>query len=153
MEFFEITKDDEALIENNLCRSFYAVGISGNIAGILSEKAMGKESEKFNVDFYVKDGDLIGQEFGINAVVAAFPGHTKGLIGIYHNEDLYVGDTVMNYVYPSYPYICESPKEARISINKIHLFKPRRLFFGHGTPIKTAHNKQYQNLFSSKIIM
>lgn len=146
-------KDDEALAENNLCRSFYAVGICGNIAGILSEKQMRQESESFDVDFYLKDGDLIGKEYGIDAVVVGFSGHTRGSIGIYHNEDLYVGDAVMNYVYPSYPYICESPKEARISINKIHLFKPRRLFFGHGTPIKTAHNKQYQNLFSSKIIM
>lgn len=146
-------REDEALSKDNLCRGFYAAGVSGYITGVLSEKKMSSEIEPFKVDIYPEDGERIGEKLGSDTVVVTLPGHTRGSIGLLNNQDLYVGDAVMNYFYPNFPYICESPKETRASINKIHTFKPKRLFFGHGKPIKTEHNPKYINLFSKNIIM
>ena len=146
-------KEDESLTKDNLCRGFYAAGISGSVCGVLSQKSMSRQAETFVVDRYIDDGDIIRTEAGVEIKVIALPGHTRGSVGFYHNGDLYLGDAVFNYIYPSFPYICESPKESRNSISKIHTLKPKRLFFGHGKPLKTEHNNQYINLFSKNIIM
>ena len=146
-------KDDEALAKDNLCRGFYAAGISGTICGVLSQKTMGIQADTFEITRYITDGDIIGEEAGVEIKVVSLPGHTRGSLGFYHNGDFYVGDAVFNYIYPSFPYVCESPSESRKSIEKIHTFRPKRLFFGHGEPLTTGHNKKYINLFSKNIIM
>lgn len=148
-----MSRYDIKLAENNLCRPFYTVGISGKVSKLISKKSMSKQAECFAVDYLIGDGDVIGREAGVEVKVVSLQGHTKGSIGFLYNGDLYVGDAVSNHIQPCFPYMCESPKEARKSIEKIHTIRPKRIFFGHGEPLATEHNPKYMNLFRKNILM
>ena len=148
-----MSKDDELLAEDNLCRPFYSVGATGKVVAALSRKTMSKRSELFEVSIYLEDNMELGKDFGADCKAVKLDGHTKGSFGFLNGTDLYLGDAAMNYIVPSFPAICESPKEARKSIEKIHTIRPQRIFFGHGEPISTEHNPKYMNLFRKNILM
>ena len=148
-----INKADYPLISDNLKRHFYTSGALGRIAAAMSKKTMEQKAEKFKVTRFVSDGDVIGSKYGIPCFIVGLDGHTKGSVGVYFGDDLYVGDAVMNVPYPSFPYICESPKAARATIDKINVIRPKRIMCGHGDIISTEHNKAYANLFSRSNIL
>lgn len=147
-----MTEADYELAKNNMSRSFYACGLSGQLISSAAFKIMKRQAEEFKVNF-IHDGHILATKYGIPCYIIDLEGHTKGSIGVYYAEDLYVGDAVMNVVYPSFPYICESPKAARRSIERFKNINPKRLLFTHGEPIETKHNKAYLNLFSKHVIM
>lgn len=142
-----MSQKDIKLSRDNNIRKIYRLGFIGNFIYTISNRTFQKMSDTFNVDYYVEDGMKIGEELGINAYAVALGGHTKGSFGIMHNNDLYCGDALMNFVSPSMPYLCESPKNAKESLAKIKTLKPNRIFFGHGIPISTDDNTIYKNMF------
>lgn len=141
-----ISKDDELLAEDNLCRHFYSVGAAGKVVAALSKKPMSQRSELFEVSIYLEDGMELGKNFGADCKAIKLDGHTKGSFGFISGTDLYLGDAAMNYISPSFPAICESPKAARASLEKIKAFKTERIFFGHGSPIET-NSASYRRMF------
>ncbi len=141
-----MSKYDEALAEDNLCRNFYSVGATGKLVAALSKKTMSKRSELFEVSIYLEDGMELGKEFDADCKAIKLDGHTKGSFGFMNGTDLYLGDAAMNYIVPSFPVICESPKAARASLEKIKTLKTERIFFGHGSPIETK-SAAYRRMF------
>lgn len=141
-----MSREDEFLAENNLCRKFYSVGATGKLVAALSKKSMSKRSELFEVSIYLEDGMKLGEDFGADCKAVKLDGHTKGSFGFISGTDLYLGDAAMNYISPSFPAICESPKAARASLEKIKAFKTERIFFGHGSPIET-NSASYRRMF------
>lgn len=141
-----MSKDDELLAEDNLCRHFYSVGAAGKVVAALSKKPMSNRSELFEVNIYLEDGMELGKDFGADCKAIRLDGHTKGSFGFMNGTDLYLGDAAMNYLKPSFPLICESPKAARASLEKIKKLKTKRIFFGHGEPIET-NSAEYRRMF------
>ncbi len=140
-----MSKEDVPLVDNNLCRKFYTSGALGRIVGNLSKRSMSGYAKMFVPDIYAADG----MEIGAGAKIVTLGGHTRGSVGVLHGENLYIGDAAMNFIFPSFPCICESPAEARKSLDKVRLLHPERIFFGHGKPLEC--DKQallYNNLFS-----
>lgn len=141
-----MSRYDELLAEDNLCRHFYSVGAAGKIVAALSKKTMSQRSELFEVSIYLEDGMELGKDFGADCKAVKLDGHTKGSFGFLNGTDLYLGDAAMNYIKPSFPLICESPKAARASLEKIKTLKTGRIFFGHGEPIETK-SAAYRRMF------
>lgn len=139
-------KYDEALAEDNLCRNFYSVGAAGKAVAALSKKAMSDRLELFAVSIHLEDGMELGRDFGADCKAVKLDGHTKGSFSFLNGTDLYLGDAAMNYIAPAFPAICESPKAARASLNKIKAMKTERIFFGHGSPIETK-SAAYRRMF------
>ncbi len=125
---------DIGLAENNLLHKIYAVNAMGKILLTASKKLLNTQSEQFDVGILLEDGMDIGQEFGVECKAIQFDGHTRGSFGFLCGKDLYIGDAAMNYIKPGFPSICESPKAARVSIEKVKTLSPERIFFGHGNP-------------------
>ncbi len=138
---------DLALSRHNLMHRIYPVGIRGKVILSASQKLMGQSTESFAVNIFPEDGVALGEKYGIECKAVKLDGHTKGSFGIMQGRDLYVGDALMNFVYPSSSLICESPKAARESLYKIAALSPERIFFGHGKPIETG-SRAYEKLLN-----
>ena len=141
-----MSNDDMKLADDNLCRKFYSVGAAGKVVAVLSKKTMSQKAETFAVSVFLEDGMELGKEFGADCKAVRLDGHTKGSFGFLSGTDLYIGDAAMNYITPSFPAICESPKAARASLEKIRMLKTERIFFGHGEPIETK-SAAYRRMF------
>lgn len=141
-----MSNDDMKLADDNLCRKFYSVGAAGKAVAVLSKKTMSQKAETFAVSVFLEDGMELGKEFGADCKAVRLDGHTKGSFGFLSGTDLYIGDAAMNYITPSFPAICESPKAARASLEKIRTLKTERIFFGHGSPIETK-SAAYRRMF------
>ena len=147
-----MSADDVSLAENSSSRKFYPVGIKGQIMKTVISRSKHNMPEHFHTDIFLTDGMDIGKEYGIDDCKAIkLDGHTKGSFGILHGKDLYIGDAAMNYGAPSFPAICESPKAARNSLEKVREIAPERIFFGHGAPIE-GKGPKYRNMFSKKFL-
>lgn len=138
--------DDMMLADNNLCRHFYSVGAVGKAVAALSKKIMSQKAEVFAVSIFLEDGMELGKEFGAECKAVKLDGHTKGSFGFLSGTDLYIGDAAVNFISPAFPPICESPKAARNTLNKIRTLKAERIFFGHGVPIETK-SAAYRKMF------
>ena len=138
---------DIALSRHNLMHKAYPIGVRGKLLHAASQKLMGQRAESFAADIFPEDGAVIGEEYGIECKAVKLDGHTKGSFGIMQGRDLYVGDALMNFVMPTSPLICESPKAARETLYKIAELSPERIFFGHGKPIE-AGSFGYKKLFA-----
>lgn len=125
---------DMRLAGNNTVHKLYPVGLMGRAVSAASKKIMSKAAEQFNINIFLEDGMNIGESLGVDCKAVCLDGHTKGSFGFLCGGDLYVGDAVMNFVYPSFPAICESPRAARDSLEKIKILSPKRIFYGHGSP-------------------
>ncbi|MBQ8176400.1 MAG: MBL fold metallo-hydrolase [Oscillospiraceae bacterium] len=141
-----MSNDDMKLADDNLCRKFYSVGAAGKAVAVFSKKTMAKKVETFAVSIFLEDGMELGKEFGADCKAVKLDGHTKGSFGFLNGTDLYLGDAAMNYIAPAFPAICESPKAARASLNKIKTLKTERIFFSHGSPIETK-SAAYRRMF------
>lgn len=137
---------DTGLTRNNMRHKIYSVGIRGAAVAAVSKPRMKEKAEGFGIDVFLEDDMVIGNELGIECKAIQLDGHTRGSFGILCGGDLYVGDAAVNFVYPSFSVMCESPKAARASLEKIKSLSPKRIFFGHGMPIESG-TKEYRRMF------
>ena len=132
---------DMKLARDNNIHRFYGIGAAGKLLAAASKKGMEKtRAESFGIDVFLDDGMPLGEVFGADCTAVRLDGHTKGSFGVLCGSDLYVGDAAMNFIGPSFPLICESPKAARKSLERIRALKPKRIFFGHGKPVEAGTN-------------
>lgn len=137
---------DLALSRNNRLHKVYFTGLRGKVIWEASQKLFDSKSDSFAVKIFPEDAAAIGEEYGLNCKAVKLDGHTKGSFGVMHGRDLYVGDALMNFVYPSSSLICESPRAAKETLYKIAALSPERIFFGHGKPVE-AGSRAYRKLF------
>lgn len=130
-------KDDLELIESNSNQSLSARTFLGKIILSASLKGFSEVRMKaFTPSVFLKDGDDLA-EYGINAKVVGFPGHTKGSIGIdVEEKELIVGDALMNMFYPTVSLLYNDEKAMLDSAAKITGFGKRIIYFGHGRPVQ-----------------
>ncbi|MBP1547979.1 MAG: MBL fold metallo-hydrolase [Oscillospiraceae bacterium] len=133
-----ISPYDMRLARDNTCRPYYITNPLGHIMKNRTEMTMHTHITKFSPTIYAEEGmDL--SPYGIDGVIVDLQGHTRGSIGILCKScagyDLYAGDAVMNIPVPSMPMICESPKKARETMERIITLAPDRILCGHGSPI------------------
>ncbi len=138
---------DMKLARNNGIHKLYTVGLMGKIVMAASEKLFKHTAEPFGIDIFLDDGMSVGESFGAECKAVRLDGHTRGSFGFLSGGDFYIGDAAMNFLYPDFTAICESPKAARESLKKIKDIHPKRIFFGHGKPIE-AGTKEYRRMFS-----
>ncbi|MGN0599831.1 MAG: MBL fold metallo-hydrolase [Oscillospiraceae bacterium] len=148
-----MSKADHELILGNSDRNVFSVGLTGAALSFLEERKKRKPVEQFDVHKYIDENSDVSSELGTECRVYSAEGHTKGSLAYLFGSDLYIGDAVMNVLYPCFPAICESPKRARSFITRLKEIAPERILFAHGEPIRTHDNKLYLNLFSKNIIM
>ncbi|MCH5192815.1 MAG: MBL fold metallo-hydrolase [Oscillospiraceae bacterium] len=142
---------DIALARNNKIHKLYRTGARGFVIMAASKMTFLSKSESFETNIFLEDGLPIGDICGIEDCTAVrLEGHTKGSFGILHGNDLYVGDAAMNFVSPSFPAICESPRAARETLNFIRQLMPDRVFFGHGSPVMGG-SPEYNKMFDMTI--
>lgn len=78
--------------------------------------------------------------FGIPAKVISLPGHTQGSIGLdVMEKDLIVGDALMNMFYPTVSMLYNDKTAMLESVDKISQLGDRKLYFGHGKPVKNRN--------------
>ena len=141
---------DMKLARDNSIHKLYSVGAAGKLlkAVSTSPKILREtRAESLGTDIFLDDGMSLGEDFGADCTAVKLDGHTKGSYGVLCGSDLYVGDAAMNFVRPSFPLICESPKAAGKSLERIRAIKPKRIFFGHGKPVEEGTN-EYRKLFA-----
>jgi glyoxylase-like metal-dependent hydrolase (beta-lactamase superfamily II) len=94
------------------------------------------ESERFEPDIYLEDGDNLSQ-FGIKAKVLSIPGHSQGSIGILTNAgDLFCGDLFESTKDPGLNSLMDDPTAAGLSVQKIKSLDVGTVYPGHGTPFQ-----------------
>ena len=85
-------------------------------------------------DIWLCDGQSLA-EYGINAKVAALPGHTRGSIGIVTGDgDFFVGDAAFNILRPSGSLVYENRALMEQSLDVILRSGAKMLYPGHGKP-------------------
>lgn len=128
--------DDYKLSKNNSIHNIYVNSFLGNFLRFTSLKALKKvTTENFEPDIFFSDGDSLNK-FGLDARIIHIPGHTKGSIGVLLNKnELIVGDTFMNVIYPTEALIVEDIDMLRKSVLKVSLLDIRLLYPGHGKEI------------------
>ena len=89
--------------------------------------------ELFDPIIYLKNGDDLS-EYGIAAKVVELPGHTKGSIGIEIEDNLFVGDALMNIFYPTVSMLHVDEQEMISSAKYISELGEKTIYFGHGKP-------------------
>ena len=90
-------------------------------------------------DIFLEDGDSLS-EYGVDASIIALPGHTDGSIGIdVENKGLIVGDALMNMFYPTVSMLYNDKTSMLESVDKISQLGERKIYFGHGKPIKNRN--------------
>ena len=85
-------------------------------------------------DVLLEDGaDL--SSYGLEARTILLPGHSPGSLGIVTPEqDVFVGDLLVNYAVPSQPiYLSDSDAWQR-SVERLRGLAPRTIYVGHGEP-------------------
>lgn len=70
----------------------------------------------------------------MDAKVVELPGHTKGSIGIEVENNLFVGDALMNMFYPTVSMLYADEQEMLSSVKYISELRDKTIYFGHGKP-------------------
>lgn len=89
--------------------------------------------EVFDPIIYLKNGDDLS-EYGIAAKVVELLGHTKGSIGVEIEDNLFVGDALMNMFYPTVSMLYVDEQEMLLSAKYISELGEKTIYFGHGKP-------------------
>ena len=87
----------------------------------------------FEPKIYLENDDDLS-EYGIAAKVVELPGHTKGSIGIKVDDNLFVGDALMNMFYPTLSMLYADEQEMLSSAEYISELGDKTIYFGHGKP-------------------
>ena len=127
-----INKNDMDLIPDNRKQSLLAKTLLGKIVLSVSLSSFEMDSlEVFDPIIYLKNGDDLG-EYGIAAKVVELPGHTKGSIGIEIEDNLFVGDALMNMFYPTVSMLYVDEQEMLSSAKHISELGDKTIYFGQG---------------------
>ncbi len=143
-----MSRYDVPLIKDNLCRTHYFTNPLESAAYLGEKKRMGIPAEYFVPDIFVNEGDRLC-DLGVDDIllkseIVTLDGNTRGSIGILNGNDLYCGNAASFTPAYSWPMICESPRAAKRTLEKIKKMAPERLFFGRGLsdilrfPLRTA---------------
>lgn len=129
-----INKNDMDLIPDNRKQSLLAKTLLGKIVLSVSLSSFEMDSlEVFDPIIYLKNGDDLS-EYGIAAKVVELPGHTKGSIGVETEDNLFVGDALMNMFYPTVSMLYVDEQEMLLSAKYISELGEKTIYFGHGKP-------------------
>ena len=129
-----INKNDMDLITDNRKQSLLAKTLLGKIVLSVSLSSFEMDSlEVFDPIIYLKNGDDLS-EYGIAAKVVELPGHTKGSIGVEIEDNLFVGDALMNMFYPTVSMLYVDEQEMLLSAKYISELGEKTNYFGHGKP-------------------
>ena len=129
-----INKNDMDLITDNRKQSLLAKTLLGKIVLSVSLSSFEMDSlEVFDPIIYLKNGDDLS-EYGIAAKVVELPGHTKGSIGVEIEDNLFVGDALMNMFYPTVSMLYVDEQEILLSAKYISELGEKTIYFGHGKP-------------------
>jgi len=131
-----IHEADYGLIKDKLAEPILAHTFLGKIIMKLSQKGFETaEIEPFEPVF-IKNGDSLNK-YGIPALIIGLPGHTKGSIGVkVGGNDIFVGDALMNIMYPSKSPLYGDRAVMEQSATKISTLGDMTIHFGHGKPAK-----------------
>lgn len=132
-----ISKEDEALITNNMNQSLSTKTLLGKLILFLSLKSFQNDVIPFfKASIFLSEGDSLS-EYGVRAKIIALPGHTNGSIGLdIEKEGIIVGDALMNMFYPTLSMLYHNYEQMIESANKISKFGNRKIYFGHGKPVQ-----------------
>lgn len=129
-----MNKKDMDLILDNRKQYLLAKTLLGKIVLSVSLSSFEKDSlEVFEPILYLKNGDDLS-EYGIAAKTVELPGHTKGSIGIEIEDNLFVGDALMNMFYPTVSMLYVDEQEMLSSAKYISELGEKTIYFGHGKP-------------------
>ena len=130
-------KADDELFESYDKQTLKWYGLTGRIVLNLSLKVLRETKvERPSNIIYIKEGDTLNQ-YGINAKIIELPGHTNGSIGVdVEEKHLLVGDAMDNWVFPALGHLYYNMEDIKRSYYKIQALGQRRIYFGHGKPIK-----------------
>ena len=93
-----------------------------------------KKADRFTPDIFLVDGEDLS-DYGFNAKVIHFPGHSKGSIGfITSNGDLFCGDLLENIKKPVQGSLVDNKDEFKASISKLKEIPVKKIYPGHGKP-------------------
>jgi len=129
-------KADCGLIRDNMEEPMFAHTLLGKISlSFIKSSLKHDKAELFQPDVFLNDGDTL-DAYGIRATVIGLPGHTKGSIGIITGDsDIFVGDALMNLVFPAKSLLYGNQADMYESAAKISTFKDATVYFGHGKPV------------------
>lgn len=131
-----MAKEDVELIENNIRQPLYAHTLLGKLVLAISIDSFHHDFiETFEPDVLLKDGDTLDQ-YGIPAKIIALPGHTKGSIALEVEDQLIVGDALMNMFYPTVSMLYNNKEDMLNSARKISQMGDKKIYFGHGKPVQ-----------------
>lgn len=129
-----MNKKDLNLIPDNRKQALFAKTFLGKIVLSVSLSSFEKDSlEVFEPKIYLENDDDLS-EYGIAAKVTELPGHTKGSIGIKVDDNLFVGDALMNMFYPTLSMLYADEQEMLSSAEYISELGDKTIYFGHGKP-------------------
>lgn len=129
-----MSEKDKNLIPDNKKQSLMANTFLGKIVLAVSLSSFEKDSlEVFEPDIYLKDGNNLSA-YGINAKVIELPGHTEGSIGVEIENNLFVGDALMNMFYPAVSLLYVNKQEMLSNAKYISELGEKIIYFGHGKP-------------------
>lgn len=129
-----MNKNDMNLIPDNRKQALFAKTFLGKIVLSVSLSSFEKDSlEVFEPIIYLENDDDLS-EYGIAAKVVELPGHTKGSIGIEADDNLFVGDALMNMFYPTVSMLYADEQEMLSSAKYISKLGDKTIHFGHGKP-------------------
>jgi len=130
-------KADHDLLLDNMNEPMFAHTLLGKFVRAQSIKSFQQDAiEPFEPGLFLDDGDRL-DDYGVEATVIGLPGHTKGSIGLLVGEsDLFVGDTLMNLVYPQRSLLYGNREELDRSVDKINALVGTTIHFGHGASMK-----------------
>lgn len=131
---------DMNLIPDNRKQSLLAKTFLGKIVLSVSLSSFEKDSlEMFEPTIYLKNGDDLSG-YGIDAQIVELPGHTKGSVGVQIEDNLFVGDALMNMFYPTISMLYTDEREMLKSAKYISELGEKTIYFGHG---KQKRNRKW----------
>lgn len=131
-----MSEKDRNLIPDSRKQSLSAKTFLGKIVLMVSLTSFEKDSlEMFEPNIYLKSGDDLS-DYGIDAKIVELPGHTKGSIGVKIEDNLFVGDALMNMFYPTISMLYIDKEEMLKSAKYISELGEKMICFGHGKPKK-----------------
>lgn len=135
-----MNRADIPLLKDNMLQSLSAHDLLGRVVLAASEKSFYKDKiPVFVPEVSLNDGYSL-DIFGIPAKVISLPGHTQGSIGLdVMEKDLIVGDALMNMFYPTVSMLYNDKTAMLKSVDKISQLGERKIYFGHGKPIKNRN--------------
>lgn len=127
-----MNKKDMNLIPDNRKQVLLAKTFLGKIVLSVSLRSFEKDSlDVFQPTIYLKNGDDLS-DYGVDAKVVELSGHTKGSIGIEVEDNLIVGDALMNMFYSTVSMLYVDEQEMLSSAKYISELGDKTIFFGHG---------------------